>query len=196
MGNGSGKELKAVAPFPDLVDRPLSAPRPSSASALGPQSANPLPETSKNLDISDVFRSGPFNNTFNTYDAEVRPPSGNSGLRARQHNIPEGTFENSKSNFVLSNPDLSANKHSFAITGFDFKMTEGQSRRNMLADCDTECSMITEFLFVSGSKVIFVTFCSSFQSQSQLYFFILNDRLRILGKHYLLTASQGWLTAP
>jgi hypothetical protein len=38
-------------------------------------------------------------------------------------------------------------------TGMDFSITEGQARRNMLADCDNECSRITDFLFVSGAKV-------------------------------------------
>ncbi len=36
---------------------------------------------------------------------------------------------------------------------FDFRLTEGQSRRNAMADCETECSKITDFIHVAGHKV-------------------------------------------
>ena len=38
-------------------------------------------------------------------------------------------------------------------SGFDFRLTEGQSRRNAMADCETECSKVTDYLFVGGHKV-------------------------------------------
>jgi hypothetical protein len=44
--------------------------------------------------------------------------------------------------------DLNENKHSF-----DFHLTEGQSRRGLMADCEVECSPIFEFLYVSGAAV-------------------------------------------
>ena len=36
---------------------------------------------------------------------------------------------------------------------FDFQYTEGQMRRSSMAECELECSQITETLFVSGVKV-------------------------------------------
>jgi hypothetical protein len=147
MGNGSGKELKAVVPFPDS-ERPQSSSRPSSASTQS--IGHPPSDIPKNPAISDTFNSTLSNHTYKTYDDEVRPPSGNSGIRNRQQNFPEDSSEGSKSDTGVPNANI---QHSFDFTGFDFQITEGQSRRNMLAYCDTECSMITEFLFVSGSKV-------------------------------------------
>ena len=38
-------------------------------------------------------------------------------------------------------------------TIFDFSLTEGQSRRVLMADCETECSQILPNLFVSGAGV-------------------------------------------
>jgi hypothetical protein len=38
-------------------------------------------------------------------------------------------------------------------SNFDFSNTEGQNRRDLIASCSEECSMITSFLFVGGSKV-------------------------------------------
>lgn len=38
-------------------------------------------------------------------------------------------------------------------SNFDFNNTEGQSRRELIASCDAECSMITPFLFVGGFTV-------------------------------------------
>ena len=43
--------------------------------------------------------------------------------------------------------------HSPSGGGFNFQMTEGQTRRNLLADCDHECSAVCDFIFVSGAKV-------------------------------------------
>lgn len=36
---------------------------------------------------------------------------------------------------------------------FDFNLTEGQSRRAGMADCELECSEITNFLFVGGASI-------------------------------------------
>ena len=38
-------------------------------------------------------------------------------------------------------------------TDFDFHLTEGQSRRGLMADCESECSMIFDFLFVGGAQI-------------------------------------------
>ena len=44
---------------------------------------------------------------------------------------------------------------------FNFDYTEGQHRRTLMANCEDECSEITEFLYVSGGKVSsFVCFYS------------------------------------
>ena len=43
--------------------------------------------------------------------------------------------------------------HSNSGGTFNFQMTEGQSRRILLADCDNECSPVCDFIFVSGAKV-------------------------------------------
>ena len=36
---------------------------------------------------------------------------------------------------------------------FDFSNTEGQNRRELIASCEDECSLITDFLYVGGFKV-------------------------------------------
>jgi hypothetical protein len=36
---------------------------------------------------------------------------------------------------------------------FDFRLTEGQSRRNAMADFETDCTSVTEYLFLGGHKV-------------------------------------------
>lgn len=38
-------------------------------------------------------------------------------------------------------------------SNFDFSNTEGQNRRELIASCEDECSLITDFLFVGGIKV-------------------------------------------
>jgi hypothetical protein len=38
-------------------------------------------------------------------------------------------------------------------SNFDFTNTEGQNRRELIASCMTECSMITSFLYVGGFEV-------------------------------------------
>jgi hypothetical protein len=38
-------------------------------------------------------------------------------------------------------------------SNFDFSNTEGQNRRDLIASCEGECSMVTSFLYVSGVKV-------------------------------------------
>lgn len=43
--------------------------------------------------------------------------------------------------------------HSSSGGGFNFQITEGQTRRNLLADCDNECSRVCDFIYVSGAKV-------------------------------------------
>jgi protein-tyrosine phosphatase len=50
----------------------------------------------------------------------------------------------------LKSPPLG---HSSSGGGFNFQITEGQTRRNLLADCDNECSAVCDFIFVSGAKV-------------------------------------------
>jgi hypothetical protein len=39
------------------------------------------------------------------------------------------------------------------LSKFNFEYTEGQSRRDTIAECEDECSEITSFLFVGGAKV-------------------------------------------
>ena len=36
---------------------------------------------------------------------------------------------------------------------FDFHLTEGQSRRGLMADCESECSPIFDFLYVGGAEI-------------------------------------------
>jgi hypothetical protein len=36
---------------------------------------------------------------------------------------------------------------------FNFRLTEGQSRRGLMADCESECSPIFDFLFVGGAQI-------------------------------------------
>jgi Dual specificity phosphatase, catalytic domain len=38
-------------------------------------------------------------------------------------------------------------------TDFNFRLTEGQSRRGLMADCESECSPIFDFLFVGGAHI-------------------------------------------
>lgn len=38
-------------------------------------------------------------------------------------------------------------------TDFNFHLTEGQSRRGLMADCESECSMIFDYLFVGGAQI-------------------------------------------
>ena len=38
-------------------------------------------------------------------------------------------------------------------TDFNFRLTEGQSRRGLMADCESECSPIFDFLFVGGAQI-------------------------------------------
>lgn len=141
MGNSSNKELKTVAPFPDVV--PSSSPNSIySPSGNGvrvpddivtrPGSANRPPSATRRADDAN------------------RPPSGTG---SRRQVAAEGTLETSKSDGVLK-PEPAKPRNSFgAPAGFDFNYTEGQVRRNLLADCDNECSIVTEFLYVSGAKV-------------------------------------------
>jgi predicted protein tyrosine phosphatase len=54
---------------------------------------------------------------------------------------------------VSPTPDPN-NSHTRARkTGFDFRLTEGQSRRNAMADSELECSQILDFFYVAGHKV-------------------------------------------
>lgn len=39
------------------------------------------------------------------------------------------------------------------ISNFDFSNTEGQNRRELIASCEDECSLITSYLYVGGFKV-------------------------------------------
>jgi hypothetical protein len=39
------------------------------------------------------------------------------------------------------------------VRTFDHRLSEGQNRRNAMADCESECSAINDHLFVSGRKV-------------------------------------------
>lgn len=39
------------------------------------------------------------------------------------------------------------------IDKFNFDYTEGQHRRDLMANCEDECSEITDFLYVGGAKV-------------------------------------------
>ena len=68
--------------------------------------------------------------------------SGSRPNSATQANGPPNNSDHS--------PGLS---HSSSGGGFNFEITEGQSRRNLLAGCDNECSPVCDFLFVSGAKV-------------------------------------------
>jgi hypothetical protein len=40
------------------------------------------------------------------------------------------------------------------VDKFNFDYTEGQHRRGLMANCEDECSEITDFLYVGGSKVL------------------------------------------
>lgn len=40
-----------------------------------------------------------------------------------------------------------------AAASFDFSMTEGQTRRTLMAECEFECSQILPFLFVGGVEI-------------------------------------------
>ena len=48
--------------------------------------------------------------------------------------------------------------HKLHSESFDFRLTEGQSRRNAMADCETECSQVTDYLFVGGHKVSLIIY--------------------------------------
>ena len=49
--------------------------------------------------------------------------------------------------------DTKGAKNSNTIDTFDFRLTEGQSRRNAMADFETDCTPITDYLFLGGHKV-------------------------------------------
>jgi hypothetical protein len=112
MGTSSGKELKTVAPFPDMVSPPTS----------------PV-----------------------SYSTEESP-----GRNPKTINVGPYGFKGGGSMSDLMYDSMGSNNPVTPIgnaAAFNFQMTEGQSRRSQLADCDYECSKITDFLFVGGSKV-------------------------------------------
>lgn len=47
----------------------------------------------------------------------------------------------------------SGDQSAIVRTEIDFRYTEGQSRRGLMADCEFVCSEILDYLFVGGSKV-------------------------------------------
>jgi hypothetical protein len=51
-----------------------------------------------------------------------------------------------------SSPSSRRNSRVSGVT-FDFDLTEGQSRRVLMADCELECSQILDNLFVAGASV-------------------------------------------
>ena len=151
-----------MAPFPDVI--PSSSPNSISSPSVNgvrvpddivtrPGSANRPPSATRRADDAN------------------RPPSGTG---SRRQVAAEGTLETSKSDGVLK-PEPAKPRNSFgAPAGFDFNYTEGQARRNLLADCDNECSIVTEFLYVSGAKVnisIYFLFSSFNLHIFQLYQF-------------------------
>jgi len=73
--------------------------------------------------------------------------------------VPVGTALDGVSNAPAASrgavsPTPDPNAHTCAKkSGFDFRLTEGQSRRNAMADSELECSQILDFFHVAGHKV-------------------------------------------
>jgi hypothetical protein len=179
MGNSSNKELKTVAPFPDAPSSSPNSIRPPSGSGARFADDGLTRPGSANRPASATRRADDGN----------RPPSGSGN---RRQVAAEGTLETSKSDGVLK-PEPAKPRNSFGMpAGFDFNYTEGQARRNLLADCDNECSMITEFLYVSGAKVTMPLFHNSYTFHFIFSYFL---RLPALGKHYLSLGSHELLIA-
>lgn len=58
-------------------------------------------------------------------------------------------FESSSGQICMSRGD----EGQWSPTGFNFLLTEGQSRRGLLIDCNSDCSQIFDYLFVGGVEV-------------------------------------------
>ena len=50
-------------------------------------------------------------------------------------------------------PTWLAGTNNWTESDFNFFLTEGQSRRGLLTDCNSDCSQISDHLFVGGSEV-------------------------------------------
>ena len=97
------------------------------------------------------------------------PPIGGprSFISPRTELIGSGNTSVSKPN--ITDDDLSTMNGSSIATKssrkasndpFDFRLTEGQSRRNAMADFETDCTSVTEYLFLGGHKVCELCICS------------------------------------
>ena len=142
MGNKSSSnathdsKFKAINPELSISNQSKSLPSPSDEKRLG-RSLKDTPMES------------------NEVAARLSPTPPTSGP-PRSFVSPRGEMLGNVSNIdrqVVSNSPTSSDKEPF-----DHRLTEGQSRRNAMADCESECSEVTEYLYLGGHKVHLATY--------------------------------------
>jgi hypothetical protein len=80
-------------------------------------------------------------------------------------------------------------EESSALPSFDFSLTEGQTRRTLMADCEFECSQISPFVFVGGSEV-----AKSWDLlQSNGITQVVNFASSVVDSHFVDTAGMSYL---
>lgn len=75
------------------------------------------------------------------------------------------------------------------VLPFDFNMTEGQTRRTLMAECEFECSQITSNLFVGGAEV-----AKSWETlQQQGITQVINCSASVVDTHFIHKKNMSYL---
>ncbi len=135
------------------------------SSAMGPRPPMSTPRKSqKQVAPAPVSRE---NSGVTVDDSSMDPPTPQENLSRKNSMTDMGGSRRGShhsaghnSSVMSHNTDLEAESQQSSISSlvaeqnkFDFNMTEGQSRRTLMADFEFECSEITPTLFVGGAKV-------------------------------------------
>ena len=127
------KSQKQVAPAPDEMQK-IGYSRENSGVTVDDSSMDP-PTPQENLS-----RKNSVTDVGGSRRGSHLSVGHNSSVMSHNTDIEEDSQQGSINSVVEPNK-------------FDFNLTEGQSRRTLMADCEFECSEITPTLFVGGAKV-------------------------------------------
>lgn len=102
----------------------------------------------ESLDDTRLGAKRLFQKSFDEVDSSIFPYR-TIYTKERSNSIGQ-TVKEKQPLTIETNSGVAAYRNS---ADFNFRLTEGQSRRGLMADCESECSPIFDFLFVGGAQI-------------------------------------------
>lgn len=144
MGHSSSvskKDLTSILPFPEATGGESSAATPKDNSNRKRHSNKTAPSP-ESLVINQARNPANTNSYNKVQDGSICDDNSNPENLIINTTIAPGKEFIARANSVKDGPP-----------DFNFDLTEGQSRRGLMADCEFECSEILPYLFVGGAKI-------------------------------------------